>query len=85
VFDPHRQDRHRRAAVGAKDSRPWPRLHGWGEHNPQQQLEQLHQLLGQAVQQPVIPHSAVAPVGLLARCPTAGPGRETWDWRSFSL
>ena len=61
MFDPHRQDRHRRAAVGAKDSRPGPRLHGWGEHNPQQQLEQLHQLLGQAVQQPVIPHSPEAP------------------------
>ena len=85
MFDPHRQDCHRHAAVGAKDSRPGPRLYGWGEHNPQQQLEQLHQLLGQAVQQPVIPHSAVAPVGLLARCTTAGPGREAWNWRRFSL
>jgi hypothetical protein len=24
-------------------------------------------------------------VGLLARCTTAGPGREAWNWRRFSL
>jgi hypothetical protein len=30
LIDPHRQDRHRNAAVGAKDSRPTLRLHGGG-------------------------------------------------------
>lgn len=58
MFHPHRQDRHRHVAVRTTDRWSGSWLNWWWEHNPQQELEQLHQLLGQTVQQAVIPHSA---------------------------
>ena len=58
MFHARRRDRHCRAAVRStyRCSGSW--LNGCREHNPQQELEQLHQLLGQAVQEAAIPHPA---------------------------
>jgi len=44
--------------VGTTDRWSGSGLNGRRENDSEQQLEQLHQLLGQAVQQAVIPHSA---------------------------
>ena len=46
--------------MGTTDRWSGSGLNGRRENDSEQQLEQLHQLLGQAVQQAVIPHPAKA-------------------------
>jgi hypothetical protein len=51
---PHRDDRHHTAAVRAADRRFWLWVPGFRQHDAQQQLHHLQQLLAVAMEQAVV-------------------------------